>query len=211
MPQALTQHNSDVSSPLPPDPPCAALIVAITYASISLVTAFLTYWWLAMMKRIFRHHLIMLLIVSDMCKAVWFFIFPLVAIVSGPVSSSSSFCQVSGFLLAQAIEASDFAALIIALHLVTSVFRPPKRGSQGGLHSFRRWIYLLWAFLPILAASLAFVNAGNTYVSYGAFCYLPQQPVWYRMAQAWIPRYIVFVTIFSVAFTITIHVHIKFK
>ena len=211
MSREIARRHSDVSGPLSPDPRRATLIVAITCASISLVAAFLTFWWLATMKRSFRHRLIMLLIVSDMCKAVWFLVFPLVALVSGPVSSSSSFCQASGFFLAQATEASDFAALLLALQLVTCVFRPPKRGYQGGLYSFRRWIYLLWAFLPILAASLAFANDSSAYVSYGAFCYLPEQPVWYRMALAWIPRYIVFLTIFSVAFTITIHVHIKFK
>lgn len=217
--RALDHHNAvqlihqtnDASGSLSPGAPRPILAVAIACALISLVAALFTCWWFARMKRTFRHHLIMLLIVSDMCKAVWFFVFPIVALVSGPVSSSSSFCQVSGFFLAQATEASDFAALMLAFHLVSCVFRPPKRGFQGGLYNFRRWIYLLWASLPIVAASLAFINSGNAYVSYGAFCYLPEQPVWYRMALAWIPRYIVFVTIFSVAFTVTIHVHIKFK
>jgi G protein-coupled receptor GPR1 len=207
----LINRSNDVSDSLSPRAPRIVLAVAITCALISLVAAFFTCWWFARMKRTFRHHLIMLLIVSDMCKAVWFFVFPLIVLVSGPVSSSSSFCQVSGFFLAQATEASDFAALMLALHLVSCVFRPPKRDFQGGLYRFRRWIHLLWACLPIVAASLAFTNAGNAYVSYGAFCYLPEQPVWYRMALAWIPRYVVFVTIFSVAFIVTIHVHIKFK
>ncbi|KEF54029.1 uncharacterized protein A1O9_09824 [Exophiala aquamarina CBS 119918] len=153
----------------------------------------------------------MLLIVSDMCKAVWFFAVPLVSLVRGPVNSSSSFCQASGFLLAQSTEASDFAALMLALHLVSCVFYPPKRKFQGGLYNFRRLIYLLWVLLPIIAASLAFTNTGNAYVTYGTVCYLPGQPVWYRMALAWIPRYVVFVTILSVAFIVTIHVHLTFK
>ncbi len=206
-----SHFGNEVASSLPPNPPRATLIVAITCASISLITASMTCWWFAIMKRSFRHHLIMLLVISDMGKAIWFFIFPLFVFARGPISSSSTLCQAGGFLLAQATEASDFAALMIALHLVTCVFRPPKRGYQGGLHNFRRWIYLLWALLPILAASLAFVNKGNAYADYGAFCYLPEKPIWYRMVLAWIPRYIVILTIFTAAFIVTIHVHIRFK
>lgn len=207
----LISRDTDVPHPSALVPPRSVLLVAIICASISIVAAFFTCWWFARMKRTFRHHLIMLLIISDMCKAVWFFIVPLVSLVRGQVSNSSPFCQATGFLLAQATEASDFAALMLALHLVSCVFRPPKRKFQGGLYNFRRLIYLLWVLLPIIAASLAFINTGDAYVTYGAVCYLPEQPVWYRMALAWIPRYIVFVTIFSVAFTVTIHVHIKFK
>ena len=211
MSRELPHHSSEVAGTSSLDSPRATLIVAITCASISLIAASLTCWWFAIMKRSFRHHLIMFLIVSDMGKAVWFFIFPLFVFVRGSISSSSTLCQVGGFFLAQATEASDFAALMIALHLVTCVFRPPKRGFQGGLHHFRRWIYVLWALLPILGASLAFANKGNAYTSYGAFCYLPEKPIWYRMVLAWVPRYIVIVTIFTVAFIVTIHVHIRFK
>ena len=35
--------------------------------------------------------------------------------------------------------------------------------------------------------------------------------MWYRLALAWIPRYIVLITIFMVAITITMHVHIKYR
>lgn len=48
----------------------------------------------------------MLLIQSDMFKALWFMIYPIVTFVSGPVLSSSTFCQVNGFFLAVGIEAS---------------------------------------------------------------------------------------------------------
>jgi len=204
-------ENAVKAPPSSPVPPRSVLIVAMACASISVIAAFLTCFWFAKMKRTFRHHLIMLLIISDLGKAVWFFVVPLVYLARGPVSSSSSFCEASGFLLAQATEASDFAALMLALHLVSCVFRPPKRKRQGGLYKFRRLIYLLWVLLPILAASLAFTNTDSAYVTYGPVCYLPEQPVWYRMALAWIPRYIVFVTILSVAFTVTIHVHLEFK
>ncbi|RMZ78468.1 hypothetical protein DV737_g3892, partial [Chaetothyriales sp. CBS 132003] len=119
----------------------------------------------------------MFLLIADISKAIWFVVIPLVVFVGGPVSSSSPLCQGSGFFLAQAIEASDLGTLFFAIHAVSSVLQPPKRGSQAGLYPFRRWVNLLWVIVPIFAASLAFINSGNAYVSYGAFCYLPEQPV----------------------------------
>jgi G protein-coupled receptor GPR1 len=50
--------------------------------------------------------LIMLLIQSDMFKALWFMVYPIVTFSSGPVQSNSNFCQVNGFFLAWGIEAS---------------------------------------------------------------------------------------------------------
>jgi hypothetical protein len=54
-------------------------------------------------------YLIILLIASDMCKALWFFVFPLTVLVGVLVSIHSLFCQASGFFFSQATEASDFA------------------------------------------------------------------------------------------------------
>lgn len=48
----------------------------------------------------------MLLIQSDMFKALWFIISPVMAFVSGPLKTDSAYCQVNGFFLAVAIEAS---------------------------------------------------------------------------------------------------------
>lgn len=48
----------------------------------------------------------MLLIQSDMFKALWFMIYPIVTFIHGPVSSESRFCQVSGFFISIGIEAS---------------------------------------------------------------------------------------------------------
>lgn len=50
--------------------------------------------------------LIMLLIQSDMFKAFWFMVYPIVTFVNGPVNSHSTFCQVNGFFLAVGIESS---------------------------------------------------------------------------------------------------------
>jgi G protein-coupled receptor GPR1 len=48
----------------------------------------------------------MLLIQSDMFKALWFMVYPIVTFTNGPVPSKSSFCQVNGFFLSLGIEAS---------------------------------------------------------------------------------------------------------
>ena len=48
----------------------------------------------------------MLLIQSDMFKALWFMVYPIVTFVTGHVDSHSTFCQVNGFFLAVGIEAS---------------------------------------------------------------------------------------------------------
>lgn len=50
--------------------------------------------------------LIMLLIQSDMFKALWFMIYPIVVFIHGPVESTSTFCKVDGFFIALGIEAS---------------------------------------------------------------------------------------------------------
>ena len=81
---------------------CLALIAA----SISVCSAFVSFYWFIRMRRTFRHSLIMLLIQSDMFKALWYLIHPIVIFRYGSVPSSSAFCHVSGFFIALGIEAS---------------------------------------------------------------------------------------------------------
>ena len=50
--------------------------------------------------------LIMLLIQSDMFKALWFMLYPIVTFTAGAVPSNSKFCQVNGFFISLGIEAS---------------------------------------------------------------------------------------------------------
>lgn len=188
----------------------AILVVGVTMASISLVSAIVAFQWFALMKRSFRHHLIFLLIISDMIKALWFFIFPIVVFTKGTVDSSSGFCQASGFFLALGTEASDYAILMIALHAALYVFRPQKKAGEGGLYPYRYWVYAFWVILPVLAASLAFTSAKG-YVTSGTYCTLPKRPFWYRLGLSFIPRYLIFGIIFTLYAAITIYVHKKFR
>lgn len=190
----------------------AILIAGLTCASFSVLASLVTLRWFILMKRSYRHRLIMYLVISDTFKALWYFVFPVVMFSRGPVQSSSGFCQASGFFLAVGIEASDFAILMIALHSLIYIFRPPARsGDEGGLYPIRWYIYPFWIALPILAAALAFVNPGNAYTTAGTFCYLPRRPFWYRLALSWIPRYFVLSLIFSMYGAVYIYVVMKFR
>jgi G protein-coupled receptor GPR1 len=188
----------------------AVLIAGVTSASISLLAALVAFQWFAFMKRSFRHHLIFLLILSDMWKALWYFIFPVVVFTKGKVDSTSNFCQASGFFIALGTEASDYAILVIALHAALYVFRPPKQLGEAGLYPHRYWMYAFWVILPVLAACLAFTNSSG-YITSGTYCALPIRPLWYTLGLSYIPRYIIFITIFVLYGTISAYVHIKFK
>ncbi|KAI2619889.1 G protein-coupled glucose receptor regulating Gpa2-domain-containing protein [Hypoxylon sp. NC1633] len=137
----------------------------------------------------------MLLIQSDMMKALWLVICPLAIFAAAPISSDSAFCQVSGFLLAVSIEASDFAVLLIAIHTTMTIFVPSRLIGAAGLYPYRKIAYTCWILIPICLASVVPLSGGR-FVDNGPHCYLPVQPTWYRKALDWIPRYIVFAVIF---------------
>ncbi|KAK2627686.1 hypothetical protein QTJ16_002332 [Diplocarpon rosae] len=186
-------------------------ILAMTCSAVSVASSVLTFYWFMKMRRSFRHDLIMLLIQSDMFKALGFTIYPIVVFVDGPVQDASTFCQVNGFMTALGIEASDFAVLMIAIHSALYIFRPRSTGSEGGLYPYRKFAYMLWIVFPVLMASLAFVNHRHAYVSEGTYCYLPVRPFWYRLALDWIPRYLIFVFILAIYASIYFYVGYKFK
>jgi G protein-coupled receptor GPR1 len=189
----------------------AILVCGLTCACVSLVIVLVAVRWFLLMKRLFRHRLILFLVASDTFKAIWYFVFAVVAISNGPVRSTSSFCQASGYLLLLSVEASDFAILLIAIHTMLCVFKPSSKSGEGGLYKYRHWLYPIWLGPPFLMASLAFINGSNAYVTSGTFCYLPKRPFWYRLALGWIPRYMIIITILLMYTSIYVYVHIKFR
>lgn len=70
--------------------------------------------------------------------------------------------------------------------------------------------YLVWFIVPIIMASLAFVNADLAYMEQGTYCYLPTRPFWFRLALSWIPRYLIFGSILIVYAAIYFYVRYKF-
>ncbi|KAF8463498.1 G protein-coupled glucose receptor regulating Gpa2-domain-containing protein [Kalaharituber pfeilii] len=203
--------------------------IAIVAASISLTSGLLVGYWFIRMKRSFRHHLIMLLICSDFWKASWQLIYPAVVFTQGKVDRASPFCQVTGFFISMGIEASgefhslpnrslellteelDFAILVIAVHSALYIFRPPTALGEGGLYKYRYYLYGIWLAFPLLMAALAFANEANAYTSQGTYCYLPARPIWLRLALAWIPRYLILITILILYASIYVYVRIKFR
>lgn len=59
-------------------------------------------------------------------------------------------------------------------------------------------------------AGLAFINPTFGYLTVGAFCVLPLRPFWYRLALAWVPRYLVISIIMSLAVAIYAYVGFEF-
>ncbi|RDL30673.1 uncharacterized protein BP5553_10018 [Venustampulla echinocandica] len=185
--------------------------LALVFAALSVASSILAFYWFVKMRRSFRHDLIMLLIQSDMFKALWFMIYPIVAFSQSSLSSNPTFCLVNGFLVSLGIEASDFAVLQIAIHTALYIFKPGKATGEGGLYPYRYISYVLWIVFPLLMASLAFVNGNRAYITEGTYCYLPIRPFWYQLALSWIPRYIIFIVIFVIYVSIYYYVRNKFQ
>ena len=60
--------------------------------------------------------------------------------------------------------------------------------------------------MPIISASLAYINKHYAYTAQGAFCAMAIRPIWYRLALQWIPRYFVFVIVIVLCTIVYTHV-----
>ncbi|KAK7997844.1 zinc-binding dehydrogenase [Apiospora arundinis] len=169
--------------------------VSLSLSTISVFAALVAFYWFVRMRRSFRQDLIMLLIQSDMMKAFWLMLCPIVYFIQGtPVETSDTLCQVSAFFLTSAIEASDIAVLMVAIHSALFILRPQRSGGENGLYPYRRYAYAAWFVIPLILAAIVPMT-GERFVNTGPHCYLPVSPLWYRMAMSWVPRYIIFAVI----------------
>lgn len=184
--------------------------VSLSLAVVSVVAALIAFYWFVRMRRTFRQDLIMLLIQSDMLKAFWLMTCPIVYFTRGPLETSDAFCQVSAFFLTSAIEASDIAVLMIAVHSALYIFRPQRSGGETGLYPYRRYAYAIWFVVPLVLAAIVPIT-GQQFVNTGPHCYLPMQPLWYRTAVSWIPRYAIFGIIICVYLWIYIYTGCRFR
>ena len=200
----LTGNNFSQSQRL------AQQVIALVTSGVSILAGCISLYWFFRMRTHFRHHLIIMLISSDLFKAIWYFIPAAIGLAGYQMSPSQAFCQANGFFLALGIEASDMAILIVAIHSALCIFKPRTSLGEAGLFNLRYVVYALWFFVPLLMAGLGLMQ-GGVYISQGAFCYLPIRPFWYRLGLAWIPRYIIFVTICIIYIRIYWFVSKKFK
>lgn len=188
-------------------------VISIVSSSISIFAGLVgIYFFLAISdrKRIFRHHLIIFLILYDWMKAICLLLYPVRVLVTSKAYYDVGFCRVVGFFTAFSIEGSDLAIISFAIHLALLVYRPNdriKRGInyEGGLYRYRYIVYPVEILLPIVLASLAFIdNLGYTPLT--NWCYIPSRPIWYRLVLSWIPRYIIMVSIIIIYICIYQHV-----
>ncbi|KAI0549303.1 G protein-coupled glucose receptor regulating Gpa2-domain-containing protein [Xylaria curta] len=189
----------------------AVMSVSLTFATISVGSALFAFYWFIRMRRGFRQDMIMLLIQSDMAKTLWLLINPLFYFITRkPFSSHWAFCQVSGFFLTAAVEASDIAVLLIAIHTALFVVQRQYPGVALGLEPYRRFAYTLWAVVPFVLAAVVPIT-GASFVDNGPFCYLPTQPDWYPNALAWVPRYIILSFIIVTYTWLYLYLYIRFR
>ncbi|KZF23190.1 hypothetical protein L228DRAFT_281937 [Xylona heveae TC161] len=154
----------------------------------------------------------MLLIFANLIRQSWVLIYASSSIEGNDTETYSGLCDASGFFHQFGTEAADFAVLIIAIHAALCIFRKgaPYAG-EGGIYRYRYPVYFLWATFAILGSALAFINPGYGYISIPPFCYLPIEPLWYRLALSWVPRYTILLIIIIIYIAVNIYVRKKFK
>jgi len=79
-------------------------VMATATSSVSIAAVLLALYWFFLMRRNFRRDLVLLLIIGDLWKSLWYWTYSVVAFTRGQVRSQSKFCQVSGFFLEQGLE-----------------------------------------------------------------------------------------------------------
>ncbi|QLQ80317.1 hypothetical protein HG537_0D03180 [Torulaspora globosa] len=220
-------------------------ILALTASSASIVACTVSIFFLVNIdrrRRVFRHDLIFFLIICDLVKAIVLMIYPLVILVRNEVYASPGFFNTLGWFTAYCVEGADLAIFFFAIHFALLIFTPSwkwrRRGSgkmEGGLYCVRAYIWPITALVPVVLASLAFINyqlidektlAAETtvvldndnyhfkdyarlggYKPYSAWCYLPPYPIWYKLALSWGPRY--FLIVFILVLYVSIYVFVK--
>lgn len=195
-------------------------VLAISSSSTSIVFCLVSlYAFLAIDPRrlVFRHQLIAFLLSFDLLKAVVLLLYPSLALSYDLSYYDPTLCQVIGFFTAVAIEGADLAILALAIHTFLLIFKPNlsiRVGNsgfvEGGLFKYRYYVYGLSFVIPIVMASLAYINKLG-YDSLICWCYLPRSPTWYRFVLSWVPRYIIVIIIITVYCVIYFHIIREFK
>lgn len=210
-------------------------IVAITSSALSLAFGFVGVFCLINIdkrRKVFRHDLLFFLIVCGFIKALVLMIYPMVILIRDSVYFNPYFFNILGWFTAYTVEGSDLAIFFFAVHFGLLIFRPSRKwrnrrtgNLEGGLYRARTLIWPLTGSIPLLLASLAFVDftiidekrllkettlvlynqryKANHYARiggykpYSAWCYLPPYPLWYKLVLSWGPRYFLIIFILT--------------
>ncbi|ANB10994.1 Gpr1p [Sugiyamaella lignohabitans] len=185
--------------------------VSVSSSCLSIVFGLAAlYFYTNMKTKVFRHHLILLLLLFDFGKAVVLLWYPARVLLVASAYDNINFCDVVGFFTSAFIEGADLAVLALAIHTALLIFKKYK-GPEGGLYRYRYWVYALTIIIPLIMAALVFVEGRKSYRPYITWCYLPVRPLWYRLVLSWIPRYIIIVTIVSIYVAIYIYVKLQYR
>lgn len=143
-------------------------VVAITASALSIFGGVVgIYCMLNIDKRrkVFRHDLILFLIICDFIKALILMIYPAIILNNNYVYATPAFFNTLGWLTAYATEGADIAIMVFAIHFALLIFKPnwkwrnAKTGNmEGGLYKVRGYIWPMTALIPSVLASLAFIN-----------------------------------------------------
>lgn len=184
-------------------------VLASTLSITAGLAAF--YLYISMRVKVFRHHLILLLLMADFGKAVVLLWYP-ARVLDVPSSYNNiNFCDVVGFFTSSFIEAADLAVLTLAIHTALLIFTRYS-GPEGGLFPYRYWVYGFHVLLPLTLAALAFITYGRrSYVPLVTWCYLPVTPTWARYVLSWGPRYVIIISILSIYLSIYIYVKLEYQ
>lgn len=175
----------------------------------------------------------MMNITGDLIRSTWYFTYSVARLRGHSDSRTTALCQLTGFFLSIGHEltgrsssgtrkpttyadhsflAIDFSVLFITIHGAIQVYLPrvDPLDPRYGLNPIRYYINAFLVIVPLLLASLAFINPQGAYEYNAGVCWLPIQPIWYRLALSWIPRYVIFVTIIVLSFAVYIHIGNQF-
>lgn len=195
-------------------------VLAISSSTASIVlclTAFYFFFAIDPRRLVFRHQLIFFLLFFDLLKAVILLLYPSRVLTNYTAYYNTNFCHVVGFFTAISIEGADIAILAFAIHTYLLIFKPNlnvrvgnSRRVEGGMYSYRYIVYALSFLIPIVLASLAFID-DQGYHSFVTWCYLPQNPLWYRFVLSWGPRFVILLVILASYALIYFHVIKEFR
>ena len=80
-------------------------ILCACMACVSITATLCAIYWFCMMRRNYRRDLILMLILGDFYKSMWYLIHGSVNFARSQVQSRETFCQVSGFMLQVGLQA----------------------------------------------------------------------------------------------------------
>lgn len=184
-------------------------IVSTSASGVSIIACLLMfYFYFAMHRKALklRHRLITFLIFFDLLRSVAIIIYPILTFVT-TIGGHRYVVNFLGFFTATAIEGGDLAILSFALYSLISIYYP--NGGREWLSSKRYYIYLGSFVIPLVMASIGL--AGKGYQPLQVYCYLPGDPLWYRLVLSWGPRYFIMIAISIIYFYIYYYVRSQLK